>query len=214
MARPPKPQLEPFLALNSEEKRTSVKASWKQRYVLIQENFPASVRLDWAEAFKDVDLFGRLFKDILRIDQNSNRHGVGPRVVDENTSRERLRQLMGEDFSYEPFSTAFPALAGRRSVRNLAAKIGLGKHMTHDLILGRKSPDLYTLEQIAYSFGKDPSYFLEYRIAYVLGALGDHMELSPETTVDLYKKLRDKRNVGVSNRRSKRGRESALVNSQ
>lgn len=212
MGRPPRPQLDVFTAINAEEKRTETKLPWKERYAIIQDNFSSATRLDWAEAFKDMDLFGRLIKDILRIDQNDMHTGPGPRpVLDQSRSRDRLRQLMGEDYSYEPFLVAFGVLAGQRSVRHLAAKVGLGKHITHDLLAGRRPPDLYALEQIAGGFDKSPSYFMEYRIAYVLEALGSHMELSPETTVDLYKKLRDEKNA-ISSRRPERRRKVPLLN--
>lgn len=216
MVRPARKEIQPFIALNAEEKRTNTHLSWKDRYALIIEAFPSSVRLEWAEAFRDIDLYGRLIKDILRIDQvYDHRNGPGPRpVLDKDRARERFRQLMGEDFSCEPFTVAFPSLAGTRSVRHLATKIGMGRHLTHDLILGKKVPDLWTIEQIAEAFGKHPSYFIEYRNAYILRALGDQLELSPETSVDLYKQLRTRANASISDRRPKRRRESVMGNHQ
>lgn len=194
MARVPRPEVQAFIQINKEEKAAGKKMPWKDRYALILEHFPIADRLDWKEALRDVDLYGRVLKDILRMDQaNEEWAGPGPRpVLDQQRARERLRQFMGDDYSYLPFREAFDVLAGDRSIRHLANKIGFGAHNTWNLKNGHKEPDLYTLEVIAKAFNKDPSYFVEYRIAYVLGALGDQMSTNPEMTVDLYRKLRGK----------------------
>lgn len=191
MARPAKRDLSVFHELNAHEKLTGKKTPWKERYELIVSQFPSTTRVDWEKAFRDVDLWGRVIRDIMRVDQASETHtGPGPRpVLDEASSYDRLRQLMGEDYSYAPFQETFQILAGNRSLRNLASKIGISYGMVNRLLKGDREPDLWLLEQIAKVFNKEPSFFVEYRTAFILGALGDQLDKSPETSVDLYKKI-------------------------
>lgn len=192
MPRASKKDLSVFHELNAKEKAEGKKTPWKERYDLIVQHFPSVVNIQWAKAFAaDIELFGRIHKDILRVDQSADtRSGPGPRpVLDEENSRDRLRQLLGQDYSYVPFREAFAALAGPRSLRHLASKTGISYVMIHRLLNGERDPDLWMLEQIAEAFNKHPSYFIEYRNAYILGALGDQLDKSPETSVDLYKKM-------------------------
>lgn len=192
-----RPELQPFIELNEKEKAAGKKLPWKERYSIIREHFPVVDQIDWVKAFKDTDLYGRLWRDILRVDQaNEENAGQGPRpALDPARARERLRQLMGEDYSYLPFQESFTILAGDRSVRHLASKVGLGRHLTWNLKNGISEPDLYTMEIVARAFGKDPSYFLEYRIAFVIGAMASRMEQAPEMTVDMYRELRMKKRL-------------------
>lgn len=180
MARTVRPELVPFQEYNAAKKEET----WEERYALIREHFPRAVKLDWHVAFRDMDLWGRFVKDLL-----------GKPEKDENPqqTRERLRRLMGNDYSYDPFPVAFNTLAGKRSLRHLASKLDVGSHRRiGHLKNGVVKPDLATIEKIAYGFGKDPSYFIEYRISYVLGALGDQMEMNPEMSVDLFRRLKKK----------------------
>ena len=189
MPRVPRPELAPFLELNEQEKVQGKKTPWKERYALIQEHFPRAVRYDWRTSLRDTDLWARIWRDIYEADL---RAGDGGLVEDNKKSRERLRQLMGADFSLEPFNVAFKALIGSRSVRHVATKCGLTPNMVFRLQQGERKVDLDIIEKVAKGFGKDPSYFMEYRIAYVMGALGDQLEMLPEASVDLYRKLQKK----------------------
>lgn len=191
MPRPVKAELQPFIELNKQEKSQGAKIPWKDRYALICSHFPAAERLDWRAAFRDEGVWGRLVYDLLVHDQKAEWDGKGPRPpFDPKRARERLNQWMGNDYSYVEFEQTFNTLVGERSLRHIASKMGVSAHFVWKLKNGTASPDLYTLERIAKAFKKDPSYFLEYRIAYVLGALGDQMDLAPEISVDLYRRVR------------------------
>lgn len=188
MPKPVRPELVPFIELNAIEKKSGKKLV-KERWSLIREYFPSYVKLDWHRAFaRDSDLWGRLFKDVYERDLRE----LGEEKNTER-ARDRLRQLTGDDYSYDPFIRSLETLAGTRSVRHLATKLGLSPHMVWRLKNGTKEPDLFLIEQVAKAFGKDPSYFVEYRIAYVLGAIGDQMEIAPEMSVDMYRKIARKR---------------------
>lgn len=165
------------------------KIPWEDRLALIHKEFPNSSQLDWARAFGDIDLLGRVLRDILKTDQSKpGRSGPRP-ALDRKQAESRLRQFLGADYTLLEFRDAFRVLADGRSHRHLATKIGLDRNLVQKLLAGKKDPDLPTIESIAQAFGKDPSYFLEYRVNYILGALGKQMYNAPEITVDLYKRI-------------------------
>lgn len=190
MKRTVRQEILPFIELNKQEKTQGYKVPWGERYALICAHFPNADQMDWNFAFKDVEVFGRLIYDILWQDQKEEWDGKGIRpVFSPPRARQKLRQYLGNDYSYVPFTEAFGALAGDRSIRHLASKIGISAHYAWNLKNGVSQPDLFIIEQIARAFKKDPSYFREYRISYILGALGDQMDLAPEITVDIYRKI-------------------------
>lgn len=194
MARTKRPELEPFHELNSREKATGKKASWGERFELIAKQFPNAVKFDWHEAFRDNDeLFGRIIRDIW-----------GEKVPLSKEALDSLRKILGEDYSVSPFRETFIYLVGDRSVRHVATKTGLSATVVHELKHGQRQPDLFTLEQIAAGFNKHPSYFMEYRAWYLMGAMLDHLMQSPETTVDLYKKFKDDHGETTNTKRHRR----------
>jgi len=167
------------------------KLSNEERTRLIKQTFPTVETLDWKRAFdEDIDLFGRMIRDILKIDQSVPGR-PGPRPEPEHVrGMAHLRQLMGEDYTALPFEEAFVILSDQRSLTQLSRKVGLARSRVNRLRLGLVNPTVYDMAQIAEAFGKHPSFFAEYRAFYIVGALMDRLEGSPETSVGLYRKLR------------------------
>lgn len=182
-----KPDLAAFADMNQRNRRWDSK-----RVSLIKEQFPATAHLDWKRAFdQDMDLFARLLRDILKLDQaQPGRPGPRP-ALDYETGVQRLRQYMGEDYSVLPFGEAFKILSAGRSIRNLAAKTGLDRNQVHRLLTGQIDPDVYSMTQVAKSFNKHASYFLEYRTLVITNAILGRLEYSPETTIGMYRKLQE-----------------------
>lgn len=183
------PRLAVFVELNAKGKK---KAPWQERVALVNEVFPSFVRLDWHKAFaQDVELWGEFIEDILKLDQaEPGRSGPRPNL-DRGPALARLREYMGDDYSEQPFPDALLVLAGsNNSVRAIAYKTGLLRSFVHRLLVGERVVDMVTVERIAKAYKKDPGYFLEYRVACVLAALGDRLVISPETTVGLYRRLK------------------------
>lgn len=194
MPRSSRPELADFNELNAKEKVSGIKTPWSERYALIKQYFPASVVYDWRKAFQNQDdpIYARIIRDILENDQKGD--GKGPRPpFDPEKARARLRQFSGDDYTALPFVDAFRNLAGQRSIRHLQHKLDMSRGTVWKLKQGLKEPDLWTLERVADAFHKHPSYFVEYRIYYILGALGDQMDMAPEMTVDLYRRLQRKK---------------------
>jgi DNA-binding phage protein len=166
------------------------KVSWEVRAKKIKEQFPSVANLNWNRALeKDMDLFGRVLRDILKLEQAApGRPGPRP-SLDMAAATLRLNQLMGNDFTMLPFNEAFAVLANGRSVRHVASKTGMNRNRVYKLLKGDDEPDGFEMAVIAETFGKHPSYFAEWRILYIVNAFVVRLEYSPDTAIDIYRKL-------------------------
>lgn len=172
------------------EELNQKKQPWEKRMKVIRERFPSVDNLDYKKAFdEDLDLFARIVRDILKIDQASpGRPGPRP-SLDQGQATRRMRQFLGQDYSILPFPEAFRILAGGRSIRQLVVKTGLSRNSIHRLLRGELDPDAYVMEEVARAFSKSPAYFLEYRQMVITKALLQRMEYSPESTIGIYRKI-------------------------
>lgn len=179
----PKHDLSAFQELNQE------KVPWSKRAKVIKEVFPSTGKLNWKAAFdRDIDLLGRVLRDILKVDQTEQGR-PGPRPsLDYEVGTRRLRQILGEDYSMLPFYESLKLLAGDRSIRHLATKCGVSHSHVQRLLAGDRDPDIQTLEKIAKAFGKHPSFFLEYRLLYIARTILDKLSDAPEATINIYRK--------------------------
>lgn len=159
---------------------------------MILSQFGSVERLSWRKAFSsDIDLFGRLVKDILKLDQaQPGRPGPRP-ALDYDQGVARLRQYMGQDYAIEPFRPAFKHLANGRSIRALARKTGLSKNHIHRLTTGEMEPDVFSMGEIAKAFSKNPSYFMEWRAMWLANAIVNRVMENPEASITLYRKMKD-----------------------
>lgn len=166
------------------------KVKWDERVALIKKEFPAVVNLDWGKVFSaDPGVMGRLVNDILKVDlADPGRPGKRP-SIEQNAASDRLRQLQGDDYTVLPFHDAFRILANGRSTRGLAMKLETSHTAVNRLIRGIDSPTAAVMERAAKIFKKDPSYFVEYRLLYVIGVMYRKLETNPEATVGFYKKI-------------------------
>lgn len=168
---------------------------WSERHELIKRTFPSVVSLDWNKVFiQDPGMFGRIMNDILKADQAvPGRPGKRP-ALDMDEAKRRWREIIGDDsvdYTMLPFHRAFQNLVGDKySIRHLARKCNLDKSMIHNLLRGEKDPTPEIMEKIAVGFKISPSYFLEYRVAYVLGVMFYKLTSMPESSVVFYNKIR------------------------
>lgn len=173
---------------------TQAKLPWADRVKLINATFPSTVRLDWKKLFdQDVGLLGDLVNDIIKADQAVPGRPGKRAAVDPKIAKARLRHMMGDDHSMDGFKVAFRDLTEGRSIRAVAAKTGLDRNMVFRLQRGDMEPDAYTMETIARAFGKEPGFFIEYRIGWIVGLLASRLEGHPEASVHLYRKLNGKK---------------------
>ncbi len=166
------------------------KLSWPERVQLIERQFPSTRHLNGKGLFDDdVETFGRLLRDILKADL-STPGKPGPRPpLDHEAAVARLRQFMGNDYSLYSFTEAFSTLTGGESYRAVAKRTGLNRNTVYRLQRGELHPDAYMLETIAESYSKHPSYFMEWRIGYVMSALMDRLS-DPETSIATYERIK------------------------
>lgn len=173
------------------EQATKAKVAWDRRAAMILEQFNSVEKLRWRKAFEtDIDLFARLVKDILKLDQaQPGRPGPRP-ALDYEQGVARLRQYMGQDYAMDEFPVALKALANGRSIRSLARKTGLSKNHIHRLLTGDIEPDAFAMTEIARAFDKHPSFFLEWRAMWVANAIVNRMVSQPESSVALYRRFK------------------------
>lgn len=164
------------------------KVPWAQRLQDIKKEYPSFDALDWDQAFQnDLDLMGRIIRDILKHEHAEPGHS-GPRpALDRDTAKQKLAQIMGMDYSLEKFPLALATLSSGRSIRHIATKTGLNRNTVHRLLKGDVFPDPWTMEVVAKAFNRHPSFFLEYRIDSLMAALESQMQLAPELTIDVYR---------------------------
>ncbi len=166
------------------------KMPWKQRVEVIHRQFPSVDQLDWNSVFKtDPAILGRIVNDIIK--QEQARPGTpGKRPsLDPQVASQRIQELAGEDYSLLGFHDAFNNLKGTRSIRHVADKVGLDKSLVLKLLHGKINPTMEHMETIASGFKKQPGYFHEYRVAYVLSMMFALMNDGPESAIVQYRKL-------------------------
>lgn len=171
---------------------SGLKGTWSDRKKVIQEKFPSTVELDWERVFRsDPHILGQLINDILKVDLAvPGRPGKRP-ALDSKAAGERLRRMVGDDYTALPFVDAVYILMGDHSVLWLAQKTGLNKSHVYRIMSGHVTPTMDNVETVAKAFGKDPSYFTEYRLYYILGVMSRKLESMPDSTVGFYKRMKD-----------------------
>lgn len=176
--------------LDEFEELNQKKIPWDQRVQIIKRRFPAIDRLNWDAAFKqDPTLFGRVINDILKVDAaEPGKPGKRP-AIDPKDAEQRLRQLLGEDFTTLPFAEAFSVLCAERSIRSIANKTDLNRNTVHYLKQGG-TPSAEAMEKVAKAFKKKPEFFLEYRLSYITAVLYTRLDNNPESTINLYRRVR------------------------
>lgn len=182
---PKRPDLSAF------EQFKGKKVPWDERVQLIKKVFPSTEKLDWKKLFRDDPaLLGGIVNDIIKASQASPSRPGKRASVNSATTRSELRTLSGDDYSVEDFASTLRFLKGDRSIRATATKTGLDRNTIHRLLQGTMDPDAFLMESIATAFKKDPSFFVEYRVAWILNALGMQLENIPEASVHFYRKMR------------------------
>jgi transcriptional regulator with XRE-family HTH domain len=180
------------LAIFSNPDGSKIKMPWNERVKKIEEFWPSVKRLDWNEVFRqDPTVMGRIINDIIKMEAAvPGRPGKRPNVSREETER-HLRRLTGEDYTTLPFAEALDELRGDRSVRHLMRILGMSRDHTWRLLVGKKVPTTDDMEIVAEAFEKDPSYFLEYRLAYIVGFIYDRLEQHEDATVLHYRRIKN-----------------------
>lgn len=178
-----------FTADNERWRTEKHRVPWKERVELIETQFPSAVSPDWNIILRDDDIFGRILKDILKVDQmEPGRAGPRPNL-DYERGMQTWNEMTGQDYSEFPFPRAFAALVGRQSRTTIARKTTLSRSKVTRLLTAVENPTPEELRAIAEAYGKKPAYFAEYRAEFIMAAIAARLAQESEMTVALYTKL-------------------------
>ena len=167
------------------------KMPWEKRAKLIHAAYPSTVTVDFEKVFRvDPAVMGRIIADIQKREAApSGKPGKIPAVNKEDADQ-YLRRYQNDDYTIHKFADAFKLLKGDRSTRAMAHKCKLAQTMVQRLLDGKAEPTVAVMENVARAFKKHPSFFVEYRVAYVVGMMAQRMEAIPEASIVPYLKLR------------------------
>jgi transcriptional regulator with XRE-family HTH domain len=162
---------------------------WSEEARNVRENTGSLPEINWARSLRDMEVFGRMMQDILKVDL-SPVGKPGPRAsVSERDGAQRLQELWYGSYSLLPFPDALEELTGGHSYRRVAEKAGVNRNVVDRMRRGVLRPDAYTLAAIARAYGKAPNYFAEYRHMVVVALMLERMLRVPETSVTAYRRL-------------------------
>lgn len=178
-------KLDIFREMNDRPK----KVPWTERYEVIRQQFPSIDRLNWNEVFRqDPTIMGRILNDIIKVEvAPAGRPGKRP-SLDKGEAREIYARYKGEDFAVVPFAKACTGLKRKNSIRQFARKCNMSPSHAYRLLIGHKPPTIEDMEMVAKAYGKHPSYFHEWRMAYVCKVFIDRGDAVPEAGIVLYMK--------------------------
>lgn len=178
------------------------KMSWDDRQALIRKRFPSTATLAgpnsgevWRRVMdNDIDLAGRILREVLRVDQATPGR-LGPRLALDAAKAQPTvdawlgRDPLGRPYTTLPFAEAFANLAGDRSLRHLSTKTHLSVSQVRRLLRGEVLPSGEMMEIIAGAFEKDASYFLEYRVGAIAAHIMNSLVDNPEHSVRYYEAM-------------------------
>jgi transcriptional regulator with XRE-family HTH domain len=183
------PRVAFFTEINEVARQQGKRIPWAERVRLVHEHFPSTVSLDWRKALSVPETLPMILRDILRLEQaDPGRSGPRP-GPDYEEGLKTLRRITGEDYSTLPFHEAFGVLARGHSERHLAHKTNLSCSALRRYLTGQRQPGMAEMARIAKAFGKEPWYFTEYRLDFVITSIGHKLATAPEATIVLYRKL-------------------------
>ena len=174
---------------NTKWRSLKKRVPWDERLELIEKEFPGLRNIDFNIVLRDNDIFARLLKDILKVDQmEPGRAGPRPNL-DRERGMQSWREWTGKDYSELPFPEAFSLLTRGSSFSQIARKTRLSRSRVYRLRRGTEQPTVDDLRTIASAYGKKPAYFAEYRAEYLTAAFAARLATEAELTVALYLRL-------------------------
>jgi hypothetical protein len=150
---------------------------------LKEKKFPQLQEIDWSEVLrKNPDVLENIVGDIVKVEG-------ARRKVERSKATRRISAIYNIDHSEREFKESFSILTGSESLRKTASKIDVSPAYVHNLKLGKAQPTLEIMEAIAYAYDRHPSFFLEYRIHYVLESISSFLVKNPETATAWFSKV-------------------------
>lgn len=171
------------------------KLDWEQTLAKIYEDVPEAEEVDWEGLFRDdPKILGSLVNDIIKVSVSQKGRPGKRSASSAGEVQDDLMKLMDADYADEPFPVALRIAMGGKSMRQTAALSGLDKMTLRRLLNGDGTPPTPSqMTKLARALKKDPSYFVEYRAAFVCHAIFRMLCDNSESAVVFYKKLKDRR---------------------
>ncbi len=170
-------------------------AQWEQARTLYPSaEYGARAWADYFEAYPDVltKLLGDTYR-VYKAEQAKRDGGGNPaggrRRSQVNGNLDELWAILTPRFSEEPFAASCKELIGQQSLRAFAMRSGMDHRELSRLLRGVSKPTTYWLECIAKAADVHPAYFLEWRVATVVGILSEAMAKQPALSITAIKSL-------------------------
>ena len=157
---------------------------WDKKLYKLREQYPEVRNIDWARILQsEPEVFRSIAGDVAK--SNAPKKSKTTHAA----NSQGLAQLTNVDYSELCFLDALEILWGDRSISDMVYKTGISRQLIYNMKRGLREPTFEEMEQIARAFGKDPSFFLEYRIGKALAAIDVFLQRSPETATAWYIKV-------------------------
>lgn len=124
------------------------------------------------------ELMGSILRDCLRLQAVSRRGRDSMPEFGEGV--DQLTAMFGLAYDVRPFMAAFRELAGGAANNTVARKVGISKDRVQRLRSGKAMPTMAELETIATAYGRQPTWFADYRRMLILSAVSQAMSENPE----------------------------------
>lgn len=152
---------------------------WNEKLGEIKDEFPHTAKIDWGKIFaEEPDIFRSLVGGLTK----STSKNISSPI-------QKLHKISGEDYAEVDFTTAFNFLWGENTIATMVKKTGLSTAIVYALKQGNRQPSIHEMEVIAKAFGRNPSYFLEYRMCKIFASIEAYIRESPEPSVVWYTKI-------------------------
>jgi len=156
---------------------------WDKKLNVLRSKYPQITNINWGEILRDEP---EVFCGV-----------VGKVTVPDNTKKSEIQTFQGNvqfarvsnsDYSELEFKKAFTIIYSRYH-DPLIEKTNLSERHLIALMEGSITPTYEDMEEIAQAIGRNPSFFMEYRIAKILASIDSYLMVSPETTSVWYNKV-------------------------
>ncbi|RTK94019.1 XRE family transcriptional regulator [Candidatus Saccharibacteria bacterium] len=160
--------------------------TWDKKLKYIRGKYPDVNSIDWASIIAGEPGILRAIAGNVAGSNYNKKHGISDAT-----------QLLGTEFSELNFVDALNILWGDRSISDMVAKTNISHNKIYNMKRGLREPTFKDMEAIAKAFGKDPAFFLEYRIAKILASIDRYLTSSPETATHWFSLLSSKKWIKV-----------------
>ncbi len=164
---------------------------WKERLRQVRKQYPSTAPGTWATALRDYELMADVLRTVIQVGNSPGRRGSRP-LPDVEVGTEQLRDLLGENYTTQPFANALATLATLKGTHltDLARRSGISRSKVHRLMTGAIEPSGEDMERLAAVFKKSPVFWAEYRTAFVCAHFAEFLSASPEASVGIVRRLR------------------------